>query len=789
MLRNYLKTAWRNLVKNKSHSFINIAGLSVGLSCSLLILLWVQSELSIDKFNKYGARIYKIYEREYYRDHIDGNYDTPGILGDELVKKIPEIEYAVMMQEENDLSTLQAGNKMLKVSGMGAGANLFKVFSYPLLQGTPDNALTSISDIAISEKTALLFFGSIQNVMGKTIRFNNKRDFIVSAIYKNPPANASRKFDYVISWEAWLEENTWAKNWSNSGPLTFVLLRQDANAALVDKKISHFRDSYTKDSTTAYHVELGIQRFDQVYLHNHFSEGRISGGRIEYVNLFSLVALFILLIACINFMNLTTARSVKRAKEVGVRKAIGALRNALIKQFIGESILISAFAVAIAICLVIFLLPLFNIITQKQIGFPFSDFSFWLKIVLITLFTGLISGSYPALFLSSFNPLTVLKGTVKLTNGAVWFRKGLVVFQFVLSVILILGTIVISRQINFIQSKNLGYDRENLIYIPIEGELSDKYEMWKQETLQMPGIENISFISDNPINLDQWTNGVDWEGRDAGTLISFEQPATGYDFVKTMKLEMKEGRYFSRDFPSDTNSYVINETAAKRIGYANPVGRMITKNGRKCLIIGVLKDFHFRSLHDEIKPMVIEFGKGRDGNILVRTRPGKTKEALASLEKICKQVNPRFPFTYSFLDEEYKKLYDNEQVVRKLSDAFSFLAIFISCLGLLGLMIFTAEQRTKEIGIRKVLGASVISIVRLISSDILVLVVIAIVIACPAGWWAMSGWLNNYAYKIDIGWWMFPLTGGLALFIALFTISFQAIKAALANPVTSLRSE
>ncbi|HEY4966284.1 MAG TPA: FtsX-like permease family protein, partial [Puia sp.] len=535
---------------------------------------------------------------------------------------------------------------------------------------------------------------------------------------------------------------------------------------------------------------LGLQRFDQVYLHAHFSEGRISGGRIEYINLFSLVAIFILLIACINFMNLTTARSLKRAKEVGIRKAIGALRAALIKQFIGESVLISAFAVTIAICLMIYLLPLFNSITQKQIGFPFSDFSFWLKIILITLFTGLISGSYPALFLSSFNPLKVLKGTVKLTNGAVWFRKGLVVFQFVLSIILIMGTIVVSRQVNFIQSKNLGYDRENLIYLPIEGELANNYETWRQETLHMPGIENISFISDNPINLDQWTNSVDWDGRDAGTLLNFEQPITGYDFVKTMKLEMKQGRYFSRDFTADTNAYVINETAAKRIGYTNAVGRMITKNGRKCVVIGVLKDFHYRSMHDEIKPMIIEFGKNlRDGNILVRTKAGKMTEALTSLEKIYKQVNPRFPFTYTFLDEEYKKLYDNEQIVSKLSDTFSFLAIFISCLGLLGLMIFTAEQRTKEIGIRKVLGASVTGIIQLMSIEIIILVIIAIIIAFPVGWWAMNSWLNNYAYKIDIGWWMFPLTGGLALFIALFTISFQAIKAAVANPVTSLRSE
>lgn len=355
---------------------------------------------------------------------------------------------------------------------------------------------------------------------------------------------------------------------------------------------------------------------------------------------------------------------------------------------------------------------------------------------------------------------------------------------------LIIGTIVISKQVNFIQSRNLGYDRDNLIYVPIEGELIKKYATWKNETLKMPGIQSISWMSDNPTFLDQWTNNVDWEGRDARTLISFEQPATGYDFVKTMKLTMMEGRYFSKDFATDSDAYVINQTAAKKMGYINPVGRMVTMNGHKANIIGVLKDFHYRSMHDQIQPMIMRFSRDAYyGNILIRTQAGKTKEALVSLERICKQINPQFPFTYSFSDDEYKKLYRSEQVVGKLSNAFSFLAIFISCLGLLGLMIFTAEQRTKEIGIRKVLGASVIGIVRLMSTDILKLVVTAVFIACPIGWWAMNNWLKNYAYKINVNWWIFLLAGGLAIVIAIITVSYQAIKAAMANPVKSLRTE
>ncbi len=790
MLRNYFKTAWRNLVKNKVHSFINIAGLSVGIACSLFILLWVQNELSVDAFHKNGARLYKVYEREYYNHNIDGNYDTPGLLADELKKTIPEVEDAIMLQEDNHQAIFRVGSKILKVEGTGAGAGLFSMFSYPLLQGRPKTALSSTVNMSISKKIADQFFGSPQNAMGKTIRFDNKRDFIVTAVFEDLPANASRKFNYVISWEALQQDNFWARTWASSGPLTYVLLRPDANPALVDKKLTHFLDTYNKNQTKAYYIELGLQKFDEVYLHNIFKDGEIAGGRIEYVHLFSLVALFILLTACINFMNLTTARSVKRAREVGVRKAVGALRSVLIKQFIGESLMLTAFAVIVALMLMILLLPVFNEVTQKQMTLPFSDAVFWLKLVAVTLITGLISGSYPALFLSSFNPVKVLKGTVKLSNGAVWFRKGLVVFQFVLSMVLIIGTIVVSKQVNFIQTRNLGYDRENLIYVPIEGELVNKYVTWKEEALKMLGIQNISRVSDNPTNSDSQTNAVDWEGRDANTMVSFEHPIVGYDFVQTMKLKIADGRDFSKGFPTDSNAYIINETAAQKIGYVHSVGRTLTLNGRKDMVIGVLKDFHFRSLHEQIQPLIMQIGeKGDYGNILIRTQPGKTKEALASLEALCKEFNPQFPFSYSFSNEEYQKLYRNEQIVGKLSNAFAFLAIFISCLGLLGLVMFMAEQRTKEIGIRKVLGATVSSIVQLMSMDFIKLVFIAIVIATPIAWWAMTKWLNDFAYKIIISWWMFALAGALTIVIALITISFQAVKAALANPVKSLKVE
>ena len=790
MLLNYFKTAWRNLVRNKFHSFINIAGLSLGITASLLILLWVQNELNIDAFHKKGSRLYKVYEREYYRTGIDGNYDTPGLLAEELKRTVPEIEDAIMLQEENDAAALQAGNKILKVDGTGAGADLFTMFSYPLLQGSPSTALHSTTSMAISKKTANQFFGSPVNAMGKTIRFNDKKDFTVTAVFDDLPAGTSRSFDYLISWEALQQQSPWARSWQTSGPQTYVLLRPDAKPEWVDKKITHFLDKYNKPQSDAYHVEYGLQKFDEVYLHSQFKNGKVAGGRIEYVRLFSIVAIFILLIACINFMNLTTARSVKRAREIGVRKTLGALRSVLIKQFIGESLLLTAFSVLTALLLMAMLLPLFNAVTQRQIELPFGQPFFWLKLLAITIITGFIAGSYPALFLSSFNPVKVLKGTVKLTSGAIGLRKGLVVFQFVLSMVLIIGTIVVSRQVDFIQKANLGYDRENLLYIPIEGELQTRFATLKQEALNEAGIQAVSRVSDDPTNMDSQTNEVNWEGREPSNMLSFEVQTVGYDFVRTMKLKMAEGRDFSKDYPTDSNAYIINETAARTIGYDHPVGHSLSMNGRKATIIGVLKDFHFRSLHESIKPMILSLGeKGDYGDVLIRTQPGKTREALASMAALCRRLNPKFPFTYTFSDEEYGKLYRSEQVVSKLSDAFAFFAIFISCLGLLGLVMFTAEQRTKEIGIRKVLGATVGGIVRLLTTEFLKLVLLSILIASPLAWWAMSVWLNDYAYKISISWWMFALAGVLAILIAVLTISFQAIKAAIANPVKSLRSE
>ncbi|WP_454803383.1 ABC transporter permease [Mucilaginibacter phyllosphaerae] len=790
MIKNYLKIAWRNLTKNKAHTFINMAGLSVGLATSLLIMLWVQNEVSVDGFHEYKSRLYNVYERRYFDNKISGQYNTPGVLAAEMKKVFPEVEYAVNAVY-NESNTFMTGKKILKYEGGAADADFFKMFSYPLLQGNKQTALSSPLSLAISRKMAESFYGSPQAAIGKTIRFENKKDFTVSAVFDNLPANTMEKFDYLINWNAFLIENPSANEWGNNWPRTSIMLRADADPISFGKKITHFLDNYdTGQKKGVYTTQLDIQLFGEKYLHGNFAGTKFIEGRIEYVRLFSIVAIFILLIACINFMNLTTARSVKRAREIGVRKVVGAVRSVLIKQFIGESLLITSLAVLISLVLLVLMLPLFNDITQKQIGLPFNQVGFWLKLAGITVLTGLVSGSYPALFLSSFNPVKVLKGTLKLDSGTTLFRKGLVVFQFTLSVIMIIGTIIVARQMNFIQSRNLGYDRENLIYLPTDGTLASKYEVFKTEALKMQGIQSITVSSSSPTLIANGTVGVDWIGKDPNNSIRFVQAAVGYDFIKTLKLSLMGGRDFSNAFPTDSTGYIINETAMKRMGYVNPIGQPLSLWGRKGKIVGLVKDFHLNSMHEPIIPLVIWLNKGESrGSILIRTAPGKTKEALASLQTLTRQINPEFPFSYTFSDEEYQSLYKNEQIVGKLANTFAILAIFISCLGLLGLAMFTAEQRIKEIGIRKILGANVSSLFALLSSEFLVLVIIALAIASPIAWYAMDKWLQGFAYHAQVQWWVFVLSGGLIVIIALATVSFQAIKAALVNPVKSLKTE
>ena len=790
MIKNYFKIAWRNLLHNKTFSLINIFGLALGMTCSLLIMLWLKDELKKDKFHANDKRLFRVMENQYYSGDISTFPSSPGILAENIVKDVPEIEMASqMLWEEQPLFTV--GDKFDKEKGRYVQKDFLRMFSFKLAKGDAGTALARPDAVVISKSLADKYFKG-EDPIGKMIKIDNKENVIVTGVLDEIPELSSLKFDFLLSYDIWFKKNDWAKEWDNNGPRCYVMLAPNASVDKVNAKIKNYIKSKKKDSN----VELFLQNYGESYLYSNWDNGKQAGGRIEYVRIFSVVAIIILLIACINFMNLATARSLRRAREIGVRKVVGAGKRQLVAQFIGESTFVSFLAILLSLLIVALIIPSFNELTDKKLSIDLADPSFLLILLGLTVVTGVISGSYPALFMSTLRPIVVLKGILKFKAGATYFRKGLVVFQFALSIILILGMIVIYRQINFINNKNLGFAKEDLLYMPLEGPMAKNFMAFKEELLKQPGIKNISSAQSSPLEVGSSTQGVRWPGKDTTKLILFSNNPITYDYLKTMGIELIGGRDFDPSFSLDTMNYLVNEAAARKIGYQDPVGKELTMWGDKGTIIGLMKDFHHNSLHVPIEPLILRLFKGSWvseggywGNVIIRTENGKSKQAIASMEKVFKQFNPGFPFKYYFTDDEIAKNYKAEHTVSKLSKYFAFLAIFISCLGLFGLVTFTAEQKTKEIGIRKVLGASVTGIVRMLSKDFLKLVLIATIIAFPVAWWLMHTWLDDFAYRIDIGWWVFVVAGIAALLIALLTISFQSIKAAIANPVKSLRTE
>ena len=785
MIRNYLKTAWRNLVKNKAFSFINIFGLTLGITCSLLIFLWVQDELGYDNFH--SDALYKVMlHNEDKSGHLAYSMDaTPGLLPDALKKQVPEVQYAATVVWNYDM-IVTVDKKIIKENGRYAGSDFFKLFNFPLLQGDAATVLSSPDNIVITQKLALKYFNG-QNPIGKILRIENKRDYTVSGVAADVPDNSSLKFDFVLPIQHCFEDNGWMiTGWGHYGPATYLTLRKDADIDKVNKKIKHF---LTQQDEKVNDKAISLAQFKNVYLHGSFTNGIPSGGRIDYVRLFSVVAAFILLIGCINFINLSTARSVKRAKEVGVRKAIGAAKNALFRQFISEALMTSFIAVLVSIVLILLLLPAFNQLAAKQIVLHINA-SFMLALLIVVLVTGFVAGSYPAFVLSAFNPVMALKGALKPGSKNPVLRKSLVVFQFALSIMLMICTAVVYKQMNYIETKNLGLDRTAIVYLPVQEELAKNFTSFRNQLMQSGKIENVSEASSIPTNVNWYSDNIKWEGKSPDDKTALAEIDADYHFLSTMKIELKEGRDFSASYGTDTANFIINETAALVMNLKNPVGAMFSHQETKGIIIGVVKDFHMHSLHDPIAPLFITLQPHMESGLAaVRMQAGKTKDAMLVIENAVKQFNPLFPFDYFFADDAFKQQYKDELIIGKLSDVFAFLAIVISSMGLFGLAMFTAEQRTKEIGIRKVLGASVSGIFVMLSKDFLQLIIIAAVIAFPLSWWIMHNWLQGYTYKTGMSWWLFAAAGLATSLIALITISFQAIKAALMNPVKSLRTE
>ncbi|HET6568040.1 MAG TPA: ABC transporter permease, partial [Rhodothermales bacterium] len=788
MLTNYLKTALRNARRQKGYTFINIVGLSIGLACSFFILLWVMNEVSFDRFHKDGDRIYRVLRNETNNGVVFTRRAAPGPMADALKKGFPEIENATYSWGGQHF-LITRGEDSFREEGTYAGADFFEVFTFPLLQGDPATALQVENSAVISEKLAAKLFGKDWrkgNVIGKTINIDHDEDFTITAVAADVPDNSTIRFDVVLPIQEYFAENEWALHWgSNAFPLC-VRLRKGASLVDVNAKIA---DILEKNSPDEQDEVVFLQPIEDVHLYGKFENGVNTGGRIELIRIFTVVALFLLLIASINFMNLATARSAQRSKEIGVRKAIGATQRSLAGQFLAETMLLACAAFVLALLLVVALLPVFNTLTGKHVGVTDLSPTFLLGVLGIALLTGLFAGSYPALYLSSFSPVANLRGTFRQKPGAAVLRKGLVVFQFGLSTLIIVSTAAVYFQIQYIMKKDLGLDRGNLVTFRLEGGIREQYEAFRHELMKKPGIVNVTTSWGNPLMVSSSTSSATWEGKDPNDQTEFGIIRVGYDFIETMKMEMAAGRTPARQFGADSAGYIINEQAAKAMGKANPVGEKLEAWGPPGQVIGVVKDFHTATFDAPISPVIFVLMPDATNQGWVRTEPGRTAEALAGLEAVYKQFNPGYPFEYEFLDKEYEGMYRSVIMMGKLADVFAVIAIFISCLGLFGLASFTAEQRTKEIGVRKVLGASASNLVMLLSADFTKLVLLGFVLGAPLAYWLIQKYLDTYAYHVSITPLMFVGAGVAALVIAWLTVSYQSIRAALANPVESLRSE
>jgi putative ABC transport system permease protein len=786
MLQNYFKVAFRNLLRNKGFSIINISGLAIGMASAVLILLWIKDEMGFDRFHPHQDRLYEAWTSNKLDDGIHCFTATPQLMGPALKHDYPEVEETSRVGWTS-ASLCDYKDKKMKLRGTWVDPAFLTMFNFPLLKGDARTALNDPYSLVITEKMAKKLFGE-EDPVGKIIKLDTQDNFTVTGLLKDLPDNTQFDFEFLNSSRLLEAKKYLDPDWTDVSIRTFVLLKPKTSFADINAKIrtidARYSGNRSKSLTFLYPVS-------QLRLYSDFQNGLPAGGRIESIRTFSLIAAFILLIACINFMNLSTARSEKRAKEVGIRKVAGALKRSLIGQFLGESILISLIAGAVAIIIIQTSLPAFNQLTNKQLSIDYGNIYFWLSAVGFILFTGLLAGSYPAFFLSSFRPVTVLKGTFKKAHALITPRKVLVVLQFTFAIILIISTIIVQEQIKYAQQRKAGYDKNNLIYLSLEGDMQKNYSLIRNELLRSGAAVAMSQTL-SPLT-DVWSagHGLSWPGKDPNTQINFDRSNTDGNLVATAGLTLIQGRDIDLEqYPTDSTACIINESAAKIMGFANPLGQTVFDDPITWHIVGVIKDFVLTSPYEPTRPIIFK-GPAYSGMTLNIRLNGKnpTAQNLAAAEKIFKRYNPAYPFEYHFVDEEYAKKFNDERLTGKLAGLFAAITIFISCLGLFGLATFMAENRIKEIGIRKVLGATVAGITLLLSRDFVKLVVLAILLASPIAWWASNRWLKGFDYRITINPRVFVIAGLSAILIALMTVGYQSVRAAIANPVKGLRSE
>lgn len=780
------KIAFRNLKKNKGFTAINIIGLAIGMAAAILIMLWIRSEVTFDRQYSNLDRTYVVGNRANWGDKLQVWFWTPRVMARTLETEFPEIEHAVRVESGgNDLLSV-GENKLNKEAGVFADEHFFDIFDFEVLAGDTKTALSNVNSIVLTESLAKKLFNST-DVVGKFVQRNNEEQFAVSAVLKDLPANSTySKTSYLLPMKYHDRKNPGDTQWNNNTLQTYILLKEGANVDLLSKNIKGLVKRHTETN-----ADNLIKPLADMHLYDKYENGVNAGGRIDTVRIFLLIACFILLIACINFMNLSTAQSEKRAKEVGIRKVVGAGKSSLIRHFLSESILLAFFAGLAALLIVIVALPSYSKLVDRELTLPYDSIVFWVAFVAFIIFTGLIAGSYPAFFLSSFKPIRVLKGKFVFKVNSFSTRKVLVVSQFIIAIVLIVSTITIRKQIQHAQDREVGYNKERLIFIYENGDFEKNFKSIKQELLEQ-GIASSVTRTMSPITL-RWSNsnGFEWAGKSKDNTVIFNRTAADDKLIETTGLELVKGRDFDLSkFPTDSAAAIINEAAAKEIGFADPIGQIIKDGSQSYQIIGVIKDFIQESPYDPIAPLIIEGANGYLATTHIKFQANlHTREALDKTEAILKKYNPLYPFEYTFVDDDYAKKFNESEKTGQLASLFAGLTIFISCLGLFGLSAFMAENRTKEIGIRKVLGASVFSVTRMLSKEFVLLVIIACIVAFPLAYWAMNSYLSTYAYRISVSWEIFLITAISAVLIAILTVSYQSIKAAIANPVNSLRNE